>query len=278
MIFGFQIYNFQIRYGVKGKTLAEVKACRQPEPYPGKFFTLENKDAAIEQLGPNELKMLYTFFTGKELNPFPRYLVQAYPRVKGVFDEKKLDNAKGFKVPPFSDQDEPLPVHSAKMKPIIDAIPETNKNAKAYKPERTPDDDARPEETTTEGSNSAPEDSTDETENEDMATKKAAKKSGKKAAAKKAPVKKAPAKKTTANGSGKRGRASRYADTQKIKALVKENPCLKEFKGQPTNIWKSMDIILKHPNITFADYVKKGGRSDNLWYFERHKQAAVTKA
>lgn len=80
-----------------------------------------------------------------------------------------------------------------------------------------------------------------------------------KTATKKTVAKKAPAaKKAVAGGGARRGATSKYAG-KKLHATGKENT-----RRVGTHGHKSMGIILANKGITFEDYVKKGGRPNDL--------------
>jgi len=249
MIFGVQFWNFKVRYAVKGNNATIVQACAQQGRGNTMFVVLENKDAAIEKLSPNQLKALYTFFTGKELKPFPRYLMDVYPKVKKAFDEEMFEKAAGFKIPKFKDDEEPLEVSVAKSKVREADYPELkNTGPEPYNPATDRDRSTNPEETETKS---------EEEDTEMAATKKTASKKS----AKKAPAKKGAAKKAAPSGAG---RKSPYEPTAKLYPIEKENPCNPMFAGKPGQRHKCMQIVLDKPGITYEDFLKKGGTLNDL--------------
>lgn len=247
---------FRVRYAVKGSTLAEVKKCAQADH--GKFVVLENKEG-IDTLDNNQLKMVHAFFDGQDGIPAQlkrfKNIDAGRLEVKRMFSEKAFTNAKGFKIPPFTDEEEPLAITTEKMAKRAAAIPDLpSKGPAPYNPQLD-----------TSRSNPAPEE--DENEETDDMAKKSAKKNGKKSAKKNGA-------KAASNGAS-RGRKSSFAADAKIKSPSKENSCHPTHGNKPSKRYACMEIIVKNPGITYENYIKKGGNPADLRALMKDKGVTV---
>ena len=241
MSIGFHCFNFTVIKALRGSLEEIKKAC---EGDHGNIVFLENRDK-LKEVPIEYLVGIYRYFTGNVMRkPEPgqeaAWKADSIPIIRVSFDDSKVIDAKKYKP----------------EKKAVSAAPvsHTEEEADTQPTKQTPKSKG--------GNNAKPTKSAQPKETEDMATKKTA--------AKKTAGKKTAAKKPAAAKSGA-GRKSLFGDTAKIKSLTKENP-----RRAGTHGHKSMEIIIKNPGITVADFVKKGGRLNDLRWDVEHKSVSVS--
>lgn len=115
---------------------------------------------------------------------------------------------------------------------------------------------------------------TEQKEENEMATATATKKAAAKNSATKAPAKAAAKKAPAKNTTGLRGRVSAYAG-KVLRTTTETNP-----RRAGTAGFKSMEVLIKagKAGITFEDFTKKGGRSNDLaWDIDKGNATAKDK-